>query len=171
MQVTWSTRALFLNTGCVAPEIKSKILKSFQDPLSRVVTEGVLIESEAIMNSRSKFRNNKTVRIVIKDPRKSSNNDDNHNDEVVENVILDKIDQLRKERGLAPMNSATKRMDENCTSMKGGQWQIRGEIRRPTREILVSFCRELLVQKKFSCDLKEFRLFSVSARCKQEIFF
>ena len=55
--------------------------------------------------------------------------------------------------------------------MKGGQWQIRGEIRRHTREIFVSFCRELLVQKKFSCNLKEFRLFSMSARCKQEIFF
>ena len=55
--------------------------------------------------------------------------------------------------------------------MKGGQWHIRGEIRRHTREIFVSFCRELLVPKKFSYNLKEFRLFSMSARCQQEIFF
>ena len=55
--------------------------------------------------------------------------------------------------------------------MKVGQWQIRGEIRRHTREIFVSFCRELLVPKKFSYNLKEFRLFSMSARCQQEIFF
>ena len=55
--------------------------------------------------------------------------------------------------------------------MKVGQWQIRGEIRRHTREIFVSFCRELLVQKKFSYILKEFRLFSMSARCQQEILF
>ena len=55
--------------------------------------------------------------------------------------------------------------------MKVGQWQIKGEIRRHTREIFVSFCRELLVPKKFSYNLKEFRLFSMSARCQQEIFF
>ena len=52
------------------PRMKFKVLKSFQDALSRLATESVLIEMVGTMNSKSEFRNNKISRIIIEDPRK-----------------------------------------------------------------------------------------------------
>ena len=52
-----------------APRMRFKVIKSFQDALSRLATEAVLIEREGNMNSKSEFRNNKISRIVIEDPR------------------------------------------------------------------------------------------------------
>ena len=47
------------------PSMRFKVLKSFQDPLSRMATEAILIDTVANMNSKSEYRNNKISRIVV----------------------------------------------------------------------------------------------------------
>ena len=84
------------------PKMRFKVLKTFQDPLSRLATESVLIDILANMNSKSEFRNNKISRIVVEDPRKKKkkNEASTSEDEQVEEEINNKIERLRKSKGI-----------------------------------------------------------------------
>ena len=82
------------------PRIRFKVLKTFQDALSRLTTESVLIDTIANMNSKSEFRNNKVSRIVVENPRERKTDVTSRDDEE-DKVMQDMIDKLRKENGLA----------------------------------------------------------------------
>ena len=72
--------------------MRFKVLKTFQDPLSRLATESVLIDMMGTMNSKSEFRNNKISRIVVEDPRKKVAKQDDTDEEA---HLVKKIDELR----------------------------------------------------------------------------
>ena len=66
-----------------------------------MATEAILIDYMSNMNSKSENRDNKLTRIVIKDPRKPSHEvEEEKKEDAAERALLDKIDNLRKARGL-----------------------------------------------------------------------
>ena len=50
------------------PRMRFKVRKSFTDPLSRLVTEAVLIEREGKLNSKSEWGHNKLKRLTVDKP-------------------------------------------------------------------------------------------------------
>ena len=83
-----------------APGIRFRVLKSFQDALSRLATEAILIEDKATMNSKSEFRNNRISRIVVIDPRKRGNSKALKDEEEEEKTLQKKIEGLRQRKGV-----------------------------------------------------------------------
>lgn len=51
-----------------APRMRFKLLKSFNDPMSRLISESVWIDKFSNMNSKSEWRNNKMSRLVVEAP-------------------------------------------------------------------------------------------------------
>ena len=93
------------------PRIRFKMLKSFQDVLSRLATEAVLIDNLATMNSKSEFRCNKLARIVIVDPR-SGRNKDEERQSAEENIIMEKIEDLKKRKGTTDKKTKGSSVDD-----------------------------------------------------------
>ena len=115
-----------------APCVRFKVLKSFQDVLSRLATEAVLIERVANMNSKSEFRSNKISRIVVVDPRKKKKSCDPWSQqERAEAELKMKIEELRRERGVpekdVTMQSGGRRISKakEATKKKGSQRLIK----------------------------------------------
>ena len=80
------------------PRMCFKVLKSFQDALSRLATESVYIDAFGSLNSKSEYRNNRISRIVVEDPRREYKEKRKGGDkEDEEERILKEIDHLKTE--------------------------------------------------------------------------
>ena len=80
-----------------APRMRFRVLRSFQDPLSRMATESIFIETMANMNSRNEFRNNKISRLVVVDPRKKNDGSTGtQEEELLDEDIKRRIEALRQ---------------------------------------------------------------------------
>ena len=89
------------------PRMCFKVLKSFQDALSRLATESVYIDAFGSMNSKSEYRNNKISRIVIEDPRSKhkgkGQSEEDDEDNILKNIDLlrTKVEERKKEQRVA----------------------------------------------------------------------
>ena len=99
-----------------SPRMRFKVLKSFQDVLSRLATEAVFIEKMATMNSKSEFRCNKLSRIVILDPRKKREEVDPCSKE--EAVIQEKIRILKEGREVDLARKRRSKIDSDMLEKK-----------------------------------------------------
>ena len=50
------------------PRIRFAVKKSFQDPMTRLVTEAVLIDKESNLNSKAEWGHNKLKRLIVDKP-------------------------------------------------------------------------------------------------------
>ena len=50
------------------PKMRFKVIKTFNDPLSRLISESVWIDKMSNMNSKSEWRCNKMSRLVVETP-------------------------------------------------------------------------------------------------------
>ena len=112
-----------------APDMRFKVLKSFQDPLTRMATESVLIDTVSNMNSKSEFQNNKLSRIVVEDPRKYKKEWESSTEEKEARELMMKIDKLRAERGLVPGVHGNEQKSVKPEKMKCGK-----KVKRSKRE-------------------------------------
>ena len=82
-----------------APRIQFKVVRTFKDPLSRLIAESVYIEKVSNLNSKSEWRNNKMSRLVVEVPswlKKTRSEKDLSNDD--ESLVSRKIEELKMKR-------------------------------------------------------------------------
>ena len=116
-----------------------KVRKSFTDPLSRLVTEAVLIEREGKLNSKSEWGHNKLERLAVERPewmlKKEFVLDASANKE-----IEAKVAKLREnvDRNLSKANSTPSNADFSKCSISSRGRKIDSAIRQdPQRETLL----------------------------------
>ena len=116
-----------------APRIKFNVVKTFKDPLSRLVAESVLIDKVSNLNSKSEWRNNKMSRLVVEVPawldKKEKQKDTKDAD-----YVNKKIEELkvRRESIQKVVESA-----ENVIRTKAGVPKISKQSKRGCENVLV----------------------------------
>ena len=118
----------------IKPRIRFKVIKSFNDPLSRLVSESVWIEKVSNMNSKSEWRNNKMSRLVVESPswmpkdagRKKALKDKDKEDET---EIERKIDDLRMKMGRP---TQADKQEKKIRKKKRDQLKISNQEKRKT---------------------------------------
>ena len=109
------------HSNCIcAPNMRFKVLKTIQDPLSRMASEAVMIERDSNMNSRSEYRNNKLSRIVVKNPRRPTEDSESKED-ALERALTEKIEALRSLKGVSEKKRGGKtksECDARATNLK-----------------------------------------------------
>ena len=79
------------------PRIRFKVIKTFRDPLSRLVAESVLIDKLSNLNSKSEWRNNRVSRLVVEThERKKDLLNKRLQEEKDASLLASKIEDLEK---------------------------------------------------------------------------
>ena len=97
------------------PKIKFKVLKTYKDPLSRMIAESVLIDKVSNLNSKSEWRNNKMCRLVVetkfleKEKEKCRLREEEENSQ-----MLKKIEDLKNRMSSAEDTNTEKVCQRTC---------------------------------------------------------
>ena len=102
------------------PRIKFAVRSSFKDPLTRLVTEAVLIEKESNLNSKSEWGHNKLKRLVVDKPAWMDSSEDIEADP----ELVKKVDALKQKLG-AKVSKMKDSQDHPKSRSKRPAWSSR----------------------------------------------
>ena len=98
------------------PTIRFRVVKSFKDPLSRLVAESVWIDSESNLNSKNEWRGEKITRIVVsgsvRDKMKKKK------EITTEEEVATKIEEMKKRVNRANVNLKKLRVVDDHKSLE-----------------------------------------------------
>ena len=98
------------------PKISFKIIKTYKDPLSRLIAESVLIDKLANLNSKSEWRNNRESRLVVETvERKKDVTEKRRKQEEEEWLFNKKVEEL--ESKMKGRNRNTDEDNNNTSSL------------------------------------------------------